>query len=147
MRALFRSIAFLTVSYILLANVAGADENKPTETSHIPAIGSTPLGERADFVAAMRGLLAQEKDQLDALQQQLLVETDPVKATEIQRQVRSVKIETEIALLQLQLDRAAKVGKSDLSKKLREAIETLKNPKPHIASDLAIPTPPPSRDR
>ncbi len=75
-------------------------------------------------------LLEQERNQLADLEQQFRQAADEQSALAIQRRIREVKVETELAILRLQLDAARERGDDETVSRLEQAIATITGPRP-----------------
>ena len=77
---------------------------------------------RNPVAAAAADLFTQQRIQLRALDEQIRAATDPDEVRELQRKYQQVKLQTELDLLELQLEHARSRGDAALIAKLEHSV-------------------------
>jgi len=153
--------ALIAVLIVLAAPAVRAQASAPAATSDpgAPASGPPAAVERADrgFVpaardttragrrasplhAALKDALAREAVGLTALRSRLAQTRDHVQAISIQREIRALKRETEIALLRAQAEAARRDGRAAVLAEIESELALMLRP-PVPAATAARPSP------
>ncbi|RKX30310.1 MAG: hypothetical protein DRP71_15195 [Verrucomicrobia bacterium] len=141
---MYRSVILTSLFVILLTMPAVANESTPpidnpttpteavAETAQPPRslldLSETAAAKLKPLQMELRQILIAERDQLETLHAAFNQETDARRSLTIQKQIRGVKIATERALVQAQIDHARKAGRQDDAERLEAALNHMYQP-------------------
>ena len=120
----------------LLPVIAFASEElqpvRPVESNEAIQEGERPVIAVVKTPAMLEidALLEVERVQLAELKARLQAAPDEETALAIQREVRQLKMETELEILRVQIRSAREMGRLDTVERLEQTIEYLTNPRP-----------------
>jgi hypothetical protein len=134
-----RSHIFSCLFLILLAIPTWATESTPPATDPTiseskPAplslmdLSETAVAKLKPLQLELRRILIIERDQLATLHVAFNQETDALRSLAIQKQIRDVKISTERALVQAQIDHALQAGRQADAERLENVLHLMYQP-------------------
>jgi len=128
-------ITLLVLAIPLLA----ADRPDPAEQQPEPGVQDAPeqpssllnlppekVARLAPLPARLRQILLDERERLAPLQAAFAEETDALRGFEIQRQMRDVKIATEVALMRAQADHARANGRPEVAERIEQGLQRMR---------------------
>jgi hypothetical protein len=160
---MYRIIIHTSLFVILLTMTAVANESTPpvenpaapneavAETAGPPRslldLSETAAAKLKPLQLELRQILIAERDQLETLHAAFNHETDALHSLTIQKQIRGVKIATERALVQTQIDHARKAGRQDDAERLEAALQHMYQPETESNTSNSESSPPSAEQR
>ncbi len=107
-------------------------ESSPTAYS-LTALPAEKLARLTPLQVALRNVLLQEQADLAPLIEAFARETDSLRGLEIQKQIQTVKQDTELALLRTQAQFARQEGRIEVAEQLEESLRLMTEPTPPVS--------------
>jgi hypothetical protein len=149
--ALVIRIVLLVAVLVVLASVrdvarsADAPAAAPASAATVgvtPAPATPPAaGRPSALMTEIRAALDAERDRVVALDARVRACTDRRQALALQREIESVKRDTEVTLLRIQATHARRAGRTALADRLEAAVAEMLAPPPPAATPVVRPEP------
>jgi hypothetical protein len=104
-------------------------ESSPSPFSLVE-LSEEQLARLTPLQLALREVLLTEQAELAPLYAAFARETDSLRGLEIQRQIQTIKQNTELALLRTQADFARREGRVEVAKRIEESLRLMTEPAP-----------------
>jgi hypothetical protein len=122
------SLAALGLLIIVLVGAAPTSDDPSGDRPTLLTMSDEQARRLPTLHQEMRRVLIDERDRLEVLYAEFEAEADSRLALEIQQKIEQVKQETQVALLQAQVDAARADGRSEDVERLENGIRLLKEP-------------------
>lgn len=118
----------LVILLVGIAAIAAASDPAATPSSPPTAVRAAAPSALPSLDAEIATLLEQERSRLAELDESFRSAASGAEAWEIQKQIRQVKIDTEIAIMEIQHQRLVAAGRADEARAVAETLDALRHP-------------------
>jgi hypothetical protein len=153
MRPLALVIRIVSLVAVLFLLASARDVVRSADAPTAAPAGAAPVGvtpapvpqpavsRSSALMTEIRAALDAERDRVAALDARVRACTDRRQALALQREIESVKRDTEVTLLRIQATHARRAGRTALAERLEAAVAEMLAPPPPAATPVVRPEP------